>query len=146
MRYLSFLVPLALIAAPAAAAPPPEAEQIRIPPQLTDPAMAERLGDMVQVLSRAFLDLPIGEVRAAAEGRPATEAERRLTVRDVGRLDDPNFERNLERQVVQSKPMIRESINALAKSLPAMSRGLSEAARELERATANMPQPNYPRR
>jgi hypothetical protein len=146
MRYSLLLIPLATLAAPAFAAPPPQTQQIQIPPELTDPATAEKLANMMQSLSRAFLDLPIGEVQAAAEGRQPTAEERRLTVRDMGRRDDPDFERNLDRQIAQSKPMIEHSLNALARALPAMTRSLSNMARQMERATANMPRPDYPRR
>ena len=36
-------------------------------------------------------------------------------------------------------------MKALAAALPAMMKGLSEAGRELEKATANLPSPNYPK-
>ena len=143
MRIHLFAAPLFLLAAPAAAQP---AEPIELPPQLVDPAMAETLGDMVQVLSKSLLDMRVGEIQAAAEGREATAEEKRLTVRDLGRRKDPNFERNFERQIAQSKPVIQNSMRALAQALPAMSSTLSEAAGQMERAIENMPRPDYPRR
>ena len=146
MRRYLLAIPLALIAAPLAAQPAAQPEQIQIPRELTDPAMADKLANMLQALSKAFLNLPVGEVQAAVEGRQPTAAERRLTVRDMGRRDDPNFDRNFERQIAQSKPMIEQSMKAFSEALPAMTRALSEAARHMERATANMPQPDYPRR
>ena len=145
MRYHLFAIPLALLAVPAAAQAP-QPEQIRIPPELTDPAMADKLANMMQALSKAFLELPVGEVQAAAEGRAPTASERRLTVRDMGRRDDPNFERNLERQLEEARPRVRSAMQAFARALPSMTKALSEAANEIERATANMPQPGYPRR
>lgn len=146
MRHYLLAIPLALIAAPVAAQPAPQPEQIQIPSELTDPAMADKLANMLQALSKAFLELPVGEVQAAAEGREPTRAEKGLTVRDLGRRDDPNFDRNFQRQIAQSKPMIEQSMKALAQALPAMTKALSEAARQMERATANMPRPDYPRR
>ena len=65
--------------------------------------MADRLGGMMQALSKAFLNLPVGEIEAAAEGRPATQADRRQTIRDLGRKQDPNFERNLDRDLATSR-------------------------------------------
>ena len=146
MRRYLVAIPLALIAAPLAAQPAAQTEQIQIPRELTDPAMADKLADMLQALSKAFLNLPVGEVQAAVEGRRPTADEKRLTVRDMGRRDDPNFDRNFEQQMARSKPMIQQSMKAFTQALPAMTRALSEAARQMERATANMPQPDYPRR
>ena len=81
MRPYLLTLGLALIAAPAVAAPQPE--EIRIPPELTDPQLIERLTNMTDTLSRALLELPVGEIEAAAEGRPVTDADRRRTVRDT---------------------------------------------------------------
>jgi hypothetical protein len=128
--------------APAPAAPP----AITVPPALTDPATAEKLARMMQAMSKAFLELPVGEIEAAAQGRPATRADRRRTIRELGRADDPNFERNMQRDLANAKPMIEASMKAMAAALPAMMKGLSEAGRELDKATANLPSPNYPKR
>ena len=151
MRTSLMLVPLLLCSAPAVAqtAPPPRSapdagqQMQRV---LNDPAMADRLGNMMQALSKAFLDLPVGEIQAAAEGRKPTAAERRMTVRDMGRRDDPNFDRNFERQIANSKPMIQQSMRATSRALPAMMQGLEQAGKALERAAANMPDPTYPKR
>lgn len=149
MRTSLLVLPLALIAAPALAqapsAPAAPPETIAIPPELTDPAMAERLARMMQSMSKAFLDLPVGEIEAAAEGRPVTRADRRRTLRELGRKDDPNFERNLDQTLANSRVAIQASMKAMAAALPAMMKGLSEAAREFEKATANMPSPAYPK-
>lgn len=142
MRIHLFAAPLLLIAAPAAAQPAP----IQVPPQLTDPAMAERLGNMVQALSGTLLDMPIGELQAAAEGRQPRPEEKGLTVRDLGRRSDPNFEQKFHSQMAQSKPIIQQSMRALAQALPAMSSALAGAAEQMGRAVENMPRPDYPRR
>ena len=153
MRTKLLIVPLllgaapALAQAPAAPAPAPApAPPMQIPPQLTDPAMADRLARAMQALSKSFLNLPVGEVQAAIEGRAPTAAERRLTVRDVGRRDNRNFDRDFQRQMANAKPMLEQSMKALAGALPAMMQGLSQAGQALERATANMPDPTYPKR
>ncbi|HWI76073.1 MAG TPA: hypothetical protein VNS53_03190 [Sphingomicrobium sp.] len=134
---LSFL----LVAAPAIAAPPPQPDDIQIPHELTDPAMADKLSNMVQAISQAFLQLPVGEVQAAAEGRQPTAQEKKLTVRDLGRRDNPDFDRDFGRQIAQTKPMIQQSMSAFSKALPAITRSLSQAAEALDQAAANMPQP-----
>ena len=160
MRAFHLIVPFALLASPAVAqtnpapqAPPPKAtpqaatpRAVTVPPALTDPATADRLARMMQAMSKAFLELPVGEIEAAAAGRPATRADRRRTVREAGRAQDPNFERNFQRQIADSKPMIESSMKALAAALPAMMKGLGEAGRELEKSTAKLPSPNYPKK
>jgi ABC-type Fe3+ transport system permease subunit len=141
MRLMFISAPLFLCATSAFAQPPAQ----QVPPQLTDPAFAEKLANTAQALSKAFLDLPVGEIRAAVEGREPNAADRKLTVRDLGRRDDPNFERNLRRQMAQAKPMIQQSMKALADALPSMMQGLEQAQKSLERAAANMPDPTYPK-
>jgi hypothetical protein len=137
-----------MFAAPAAAQTPaprlqPPADMQRV---LNDPATADRLANVMQALSNAFLNLPVGEVQAAVEGRPATPAERRLTVRDMGRRDDPNFDRNFQRQMSQARPMIEQSMKAMRTALPAMIHGMEEAGQAMDRAIQNMPRPDYPKR
>jgi hypothetical protein len=148
MRATLVLVPLALSAAPAVAQAPAPAEPqaIQIPPQLTDPAVADRLANVMQALSKAFLDLPVGQVEAAVEGRAPTAADKKLTVRDLGRRDNPNFDRDLQRQIAESKPMIEQSMKAMATALPAMMKGLQDAGEAVDRAVQNMPRPDYPKR
>jgi hypothetical protein len=141
MQHILFAIPLALAAAPAAAAPPPPG-QIQLPPELTDPRFAERLNAMTQSLSKALLDLPVGQIQAAAEGRPVTDADRRRTVRDVAGISD----KELQRKIAVNGPKIQAALQALQKSLPAMTKALSDAQADIERAVANMPRPDYPKR
>ena len=150
MRVAFLPVSLALVGSPAVAqqqAPvAPITLPTTVPAELTDPAMAERLAQAMQALSSVMLDMKVGEVQAAMEGRKPTRAERNMTVRDLGRRDDPNFERNFKQQIAQSKPMIEGSMKALAGALPEMMGGLQQAARAAQRATANLPSPTYPKR
>jgi hypothetical protein len=152
MRISLLVLPLAMIAAPAAAqvkpkAPAPaQADPGAVQQVLTDPATADKLARMLQALSGAFLNMPVGEIEAAAAGRAVTPADRSRTLREVGRRDNPNFEQDLQRDLAASGPMLRASMNAMAAALPAMMKGMGEAARELDKATANMPSPNYPKK
>jgi hypothetical protein len=141
MRTNLIILPLLLCATPAVAQPaaPP-------PPQLTDPAMADRLANAVQTVSDALLDMRVGGLKAAAEGRVATPAEKRMTVRDLARRQDPNFERDLHRQIAEARPMVRQSMKALNDALPAVMQDLEHAKQSLDRAIANMPDPTYPKR
>ena len=162
MRRTFALIAAALIASPAAAqqAPQQQSKQqqqqqqqqsavnipTQLPAELTDPAMPAKLARMMQVLSKSLLDMPVGEVEAAMEGRKPTAADRRRTVRQSGRQTDPNFERNLQQQMANSQPLMEASFKALVAALPAMMQGMGTAAKELEKATANLPSPTYPKK
>ena len=155
MRFSGLVLPLALMASPAlgqasppAPAPAPTTTMPTTTMQqvLSDPATADKLARMMQALSGAFLNLPVGELEAAAQGRAVTPADRGRTLREVGRKDNPSFERDLQRDLAATSGTMQASMKALAAALPAMMKGLSEAGRELEKATANLPSPTYPKR
>jgi len=143
MRLLLIALPFAVVAAPAMAQP---ARAPELPRQLTDPAMADRMGKMAGALSRALLDLNVGEIEAAVEGRPVTQADRRRTVRDMAARGDPNIERIIERQAATSGAAIQAGAKAIADALPAIMGAIDRATADIDRATANLPQPGYPRR
>jgi hypothetical protein len=100
----------------------------------------------MQALSQALLNVRIGKVKAALDGREVSPQDRNLTVRDLARRDDPNFDRHLQQQVANVEPMMERSMNALNEALPAMMQGLAQAQKSLERAVANLPDPTYPKR
>ena len=142
MRTSISLLPLILIATPVAAQAPASQPPAAMQRALNDPALADRLTNAMQALSRALLDLPVGGVEAALEGRQASEAEKRRTIRDI----EPGIDVDLQRQIAEAKPMMRQGMKAMADALPAMMKSLEEARRSLERAAANMPDPTYPKR
>ena len=150
MRSLVVLLPLALLASPAQAAEAPaNSGEFQVPAELTDPAMAETLGKMLGSLTKVMLDMPVGELQAAVEGRSPSSADKRRTVRDLAG-GGPDLDRRIEREAVQALPRMQAGMKAMAGSLPAMAKALEEAAERMEvsldRATANLPQPGYPRR
>ena len=134
-------LPLLLSASPAFAQAAPV-----LPPELTDPATAQRLAGAMQAVSNAFLNMRIGEMRAALQGRPATPAERNMTVRDMARRDDPDFDRHFQRNMANVGPTMQRSMQALNQTLPVMMHDLKDAQKSLERAVANLPDPTYPNR
>ena len=135
------LVPLALLASPATAAPK---EAPKLPPELSDPAMADKLGKMMGALTRALMDMPVGELEAAAQGREPTPADKAKRVRD--HIGGPDAEREVEAQVAASGRTMQAATKALVDSLPSLMTALGEMESRLERATANLPDPTYPRR
>jgi hypothetical protein len=141
MRLYLIAAPLLLASTATLAAPRHHPPQIEIPPELTDPAFVQRLTNMTDALSKAFLDLRVGEIEAAAEGRPPTPADRDRTVGQIARISP----QELERQMAEARPKVEAATQALATTLPKISRQLSEMAEALQRAADNMPQPYNPR-
>jgi len=138
VRKSLILLPLLLAATPAVAQP----ASVQLPPELTDPATADRLTDAMQALSNILLDLKIGEAKAALEGRQATAAEKKQTIRDVTKIDD----KNLKRRMAEMKPQLQQSMKAFQKALPELMSSMDQAQKSLERVTANIPDPTYPKR
>ena len=138
MRLMFLAVPM-LIAAPAMAAPAPA-----LPPVLTDPALADRVGQVAGAVTRSLMNLPVGELEAAIEGRPATRADRARTVGDT--IGDPYVEQRIADQAARSGRTIQAASQALAASLPALMQAIDGATAEIERAIGNLPSPAYPRR
>ena len=146
MRALLIALPLMLAAAPAAAAAqsPPPGPGPEVERMLNDPAMADTLGRVVGVLTRSLMNLPVGEMEAAIEGRPVTPADRARTVRDS--VGDPDLERRVAAEAAQSGRTMQAAGKAMMSSLPAIMGALGQAQEAIERAVANMPDPTYPRR
>ena len=143
MRQLLIALPMMFVAAPAVAQPRPASEAAQIPPEIADPALADKLTRVSGTLAQALMNLPIGEMEAAIEGRAPTPADRQKRVRDeIG----PDGERKLMAEVATSGPRMRAMQKALVSSLPAIMGALGKAEQELERAVANIPDPTYPRR
>jgi hypothetical protein len=143
MRKSLILIPLMMCASPALAQPLPPPQ---LPPEITDPATAQRIADASEAVSDAVLDMRIGGVKAAIEGRPASPRERDLTVRDMARRQDPNFDRKLHDRMADIGPTMKRSMDAINQALPEMTRALAQVQQAIERAAANLPDPTYPRR
>ena len=145
MRVLWIALPLMMAATPtqAQAAPAPR-EAPTLPPELSDPAMADKLGKMMGTLTRALMDLPVGELEAAAQGREPTTADRSKRVRD--QIGGPHAEREVEARVAASGRTMQAATKALVESLPSLMSALDDMESRLERATANLPDPTYPKR
>ncbi len=141
MRAFPILALAFISASPALAAPPgvPAMPQV-----LTDPAMADQLGRVAGVLTKSLMNLPVGEIEAAIEGRPATRADRARTVGDS--IGDPHVAERVADEMRSSGRTMQAATKALSASLPAIMRAVEGAKDEIERAVGNLPDPTYPRR
>ena len=142
MRALLLALPLVLVPVPALAAPA-EAPQAQIPPELSDPAVADKLTRVLGPLSRALMNMPVGELEAALSGREPTAADRSKRLGDrIG----PEGQKELEATVAAAGPKMQAMQKALVASLPTIMSALGDVGKQLEQATANLPDPTYPKR
>ena len=139
-------VPLLMLAAPAVAQPQaePKRDKYEIPAELSSPETAKKLGKMAGVLSKALMDMEVGEIQAIAEGREPTAADKNRTVRDMA--GSAAEAADIERQLANAGPIIEQSAKRLTAMLPVLMKAMEGFGDELEKATANMPQPGYPNR
>jgi len=121
------------------AAPPASASAL--PPEIASGEIVERAEPMIQALSHALLNLPVGELQAAVEGRPVTPYERNKRLGDVAGVD----QRQLDRDIADNGRKVRAGAQSVARSLPAIQRALNDAGAEVARALNNLPSPSYPR-
>ena len=140
MRSIALALPILVAATSAAAQPAPVAPQVQ--QVLADPATADRLTNVMQSLSKALLDVRVGDVRAALEGRRPNAADHRRTIASETGMSDAQ----LRARIAAARPAMEQSIRALNQALPAVLGGLQQAQEAIDRAAANMPDPNYPRR
>ena len=141
MRIAGLMLLAGLVASPAAAAP----DTSSVEQALRDPATAERIDRSMKALTDALLDLKVGELQAAVEGREATPADRALTVRELERRGGGDPEA-IRRQIRDAGPAIAKGMNALASALPAMTGAMEELEKALDKMSANLPDPTYPKR
>ena len=154
MRILA-LVALLLLTTPAAAQyAPPLADHgpatghaaPALPPQMMDPALPGQLARMAGALTHAFMNLPVGEMQAAVEGRPVTPQDRRRTVGSETAGNNPYVAQDIQRDVANQTVMVQNMARGMQRAMPAVQQALGQAAAAIERETANLPNPNYPRR
>ena len=113
-----------------------------VPPEIIDGRMLDQLSDVAGVLAKALMNLPVGEVEAAIENRPVTQADRRKTVASETGMSA----REVEGQVERGKVAMKQGGQAMVRALPVITRELSRIGEQLDRAIANMPSPAYPKR
>ncbi|URD59822.1 hypothetical protein M8312_08330 [Sphingomonas sp. KRR8] len=123
------------------APPPPPPGAAQLPPEIASGEFVDRMQPVVRALSHALLDMPVGELEAAVEGRPVTPYDRRKRLGDVAGVD----ERQLDREISANGQKVRSGTQSMVRALPVIQRALNEAGDQVARAIDNLPSPAYPR-
>ena len=145
MRSL-LILPLLSLATPGLAQTYPMPSPIPLPPRMMDPALPSQLSRIAGALTHSFMNIPVGELEAAIEGRPAYPADRRKTVGSEISRDNPYVEQDIQREVASTTSAVQSSARAMQRAMPAIQQAIGQAAATIERETANLPSPNPPYR
>jgi hypothetical protein len=60
--------------------------------------------------------------------------------------NNPHVAQDIQRDVANQTVMIQNMARGMQRAMPAIQQALGQAAAAIERETANLPNPNYPRR
>ena len=100
---------------------------------------------MLGPLSKAFMNLPVGEIQAAAAGPPGHVGRPHPHVRDVAGGGDPNFEAEFPARHRRQPRDDAGGHEGDGRGAAGDHQGHEpRSASEIERATANLPSPTYP--
>ena len=149
MRFFIALIAAAMPAvAVAQAAPrpadPAPAEVAEMQRQIADPATGAALSRVTGALTRARMHLPVGEMEPAMDGRAATAADKKRTVRDS--IGGPEEAARVEREVAASGAQVQVMQKALVAALPGMIAAAGEMEKAMDEARASLPREDDQRR
>jgi len=110
------------------------------------PQELERVGDVTAATVDAILDVPIGPLREAIEGRRLSRREREETLGDHARKDDPYFRERMRDQITIASAAVGVLAEQMAVMTPVLRQTLEDAQRRVEEAARGVPPREYDRR
>ncbi len=122
----------------------PEVEEIRR--SLPDPRELQAVGDVAVRAVDAIMDVPVGPLREAIEGRKLSPKEKQETLGDHARKDDPYFRERMRDQMGFATIALSALAEQLAVMTPVLRRTLEDVERRVEDAARGLPPRNYERR
>lgn len=160
MRNLLIAAGIAALAAPAPAQPQalPEAGPLPeavVPPAPLDPRDEEivaavpdageiqEMGEVAARATDAILDVPIGPLREAIEGRRLDPRERQETLGDHAAKDDPYFRERMRDQIAVASVAMGALAERMAVLTPVLRDTIEDAARRVEDAARGLPPYDY---
>ena len=114
--------------------------------KLADPKTAAMISAITVAMTDAMMDMKVGPIIAAAEGRKPSRAEKKLSVGDMARREDPRAEDKIRAAAAQTGQSVQVAGAAMAVMLPKLIETFEELGEEMEEAMANLPRPDYPAR
>lgn len=124
-------------AAPAPAVDPRD-EEIRR--NLPNPAEMKQMGEATARMMEAMMDVPIGPLREAAEGRKLSRREREETIGDHARRGDPQFKERMRDQIGLATVAMGALAEQMVVMAPVLRRTLEDVERRMEAAARTVPQ------
>ncbi|HEY0625445.1 MAG TPA: hypothetical protein VGD10_01800 [Allosphingosinicella sp.] len=153
---------LAALAAPAAAQQqiPESADANRVPEAVVpanprdqeiardvpDAREIEQMGEVAARAADAILDVPVGPLREAIEGRKLSRREREETLGDRAAKDDPYIRERMQDQMRTATVALGALTEQMAVMAPVLQRTLEDVERRMEDAVRGVPSRDYDRR
>lgn len=137
MRTILITAASLAFASPALAQPYPYAEAPgeQIARDLPSTHEIDAMGDVMERVVGAVMDMPIGGIVEAMEpGRNLSEVERHQTVRDVATRDDPYAEERMRGSIDAITGNLGLMTEQIAVLLPVLSRSMIDFERRMEEA------------
>lgn len=126
--------------------PPMDPRDEAIIRSVPGPQEIERVGDVTAATVDAILDVPIGPLREAIEGRRLSRREREETLGDHARKDDPYFRERMRDQITVAGAAVGVLAEQMAVMTPVLRQTLEDAQRRVEEAARGVPPRDYDRR
>lgn len=106
----------------------------------------EAVTDTAARAADAILDVPVGPLREAIEGRKLSRREREETLGDRAAKDDPYFRDRMRDQIGVASVAVGALAEQMAVMAPVLRRTLEEVERRVEDAARGVPPRDYDRR
>ena len=129
----SMLAPALVWAAPAAAQPYPDPRDERIVRALPHPGEIEALGETMERVTDAIMDVDVGPVVDAVEGRRHSRGHRE-TLGDIASRDDPYARERVRDEIGLATAGLGAAVEQMAVLTPIFRRSIEDAARRMEDA------------
>lgn len=127
----------------AAPLPDPRDEELRR--SIPHPREIEAMGEVVDRTVGAVLDVPVGPLREAIEGRRLSRREREETLGDHARRDDPYFRERMRDQIAVASIAVGVLAEQMAVMAPVFRRTLEDIERRVADAARGYPPRDYDR-
>jgi len=124
----------------ASTAPLPDPRDEEMRRSMPDPAEVKAMGEVAARAMEAMMDVPIGPLREAVEGRKLSRREREETLGDVARRDDPNFKDRMRDQAQVATVAMGALMEQMVNIAPVLRNTLEDVVRRTEEAARQVPQ------